>query len=440
MHLTSGFQLLTDVSDDFLRKFALNEQQYRVMAMAGVRSLMVQPVVARDQLTALFTFLYTTESGRRYGRDDPKLASELAFYAAHIIENTRLMRDVRLSEARFRVSLAGAKTVVYEQDASLRYRWGYSPLLPLNFLGKTHEECYPADQAAVLTALKRRVLDGESVCEELIVNMGGESRCLREALEPIRDHTGKVTGVIGSATDITEERHTQRQLRDALAFRDRMIGVLGHDLRNPLTAIRMGAAAVLRQPELPHDVRKKLQVVHRATGRMTEMIETLLDFARVEALGRLPLSPVPTDLGERAREVVDEARAAWPERAVELETRGDLRGQWDPARVEQAMSNLIANALQHGAPGKPVHVSVADVATAVAVEVRNEGAPIPADLMPVVFEPFSRGTSDTSPQGLGLGLYVVKQIVVAHGGTIDVVSSADSGTSFTLLLPRNPGA
>jgi signal transduction histidine kinase len=169
---------------------------------------------------------------------------------------------------------------------------------------------------------------------------------------------------------------------------------------------------------------------------MNEMIETLLEVARVECFGKLALSPVATDLGATVREVVDELRAAWPDRTIELEPRGDLQGRWDPARIQQATSNLIANALQHGDPRKAVHVSVDGIGTAVLLKVKNEGTPIPSDLKPVLFEPFSRGTSDGSPQGLGLGLYVVKQIAIAHGGTVDVESSSEVGTVFTLLLPR----
>src|SRR5262249_17951422 len=155
---------------------------------------------------------------------------------------------------------------------------------------------------------------------------------------PIRDHSGRIVGVTGSATDITEEKQTQQRLSEAIGVRDRMMGVLGHDLRNPLTAIRMAAAALLQEPDLPEKMQKKTQAIHKATGRMTEMIETLLDFARVESFGSLPLSPVGTDLGARVREVVDEARAAWPDRTIALETRGDLVGRWDPARVQQATS------------------------------------------------------------------------------------------------------
>src|SRR5262249_27586428 len=159
---------------------------------------------------------------------------ELALHAAHIIENARLLSDLRATEGRFRVSLAGARTAVFEQDSSLRYRWHYNPFVPVSLLGRTDEEGFPADQAAGLTALKRRVMEsGESSIEEKALTIGGERRIYRESLEAMRDQTGKPVGVIGSATDITEEKRTQDQLHQALRFRDRMMDVLGHDLRNP---------------------------------------------------------------------------------------------------------------------------------------------------------------------------------------------------------------
>lgn len=170
-------------------------------------------------------------------------------------------------------------------------------------------------------------------------------------------------------------------------------------------------------------------VIERAAKRMT--------LTRVESLGQLPVSPVTTDLGIQSREVVDETRAAWPERAIKLELRGDLQGYWDVARVEQAIANLISNALQYGDPRKPVHVSVDGQDGSVVLKVRNEGPPIDPRLIPRLFEPFSRGAPDASPHGLGLGLYIVRQIAVAHRGSVDVTSSADDGTVFALILPRS---
>jgi PAS domain S-box-containing protein len=436
MRLTTGFQLLTDVSDELLRRLAFTEEQHRLLKQAGVRSIMVQPVVSRGEIAAIFTFMYTTESGRRYGADEPALTSELALHAAHLIEDARLLGDLRTTEARFRVSLAGAKTVVFEQDPSLRYRWYYNPLIPFSLVGMTHEEAFPPEDAALLDGLKRRVLEtGERSSQELMISLGGERRNYRHVMEARRDPAGTIVGIIGSATDITEEKRTQQQLTEALRFRDGMMGVLGHDLRNPLSAVTTAAAAVFRR-DVADDVRSKIKVIESAAGRMGEMIETLLDLTRVESLGQLPVSRVSADLGALARQVVDESNVVWPDRAIHLATQGNLAGTWDPARVEQALSNLIANAMQYGDRSVPVRVTVDGTGEAVVLQVMNEGRPIPEDLVPVLFEPFSRGCTQTSPQGLGLGLFIVKQIASAHGGTIDVASRADSGTVFTLRLPR----
>jgi signal transduction histidine kinase len=437
LKLKSGFQLLTDVSDELLRKLAFDDEQYRLMAAAGFRSMMVHPVVAHGEVVAILTLVYTTESGRRYGRNDPPLVEELSAYAAHIVENARLLKDLRASEARFRVSLAGSRTMVYEQDTALRYVWYHNPAVPLSLTGKTDEEFHSADEAKLLTDLKRRVLEsGESVYQEVPLTFGGKRGLYREAIEPMRDRSGMIVGVIGSSTDITEEKRTQQQLNEALRFRDQMLGILGHDLRNPLGAVTTAAGALLRPGRLAEDDRGKVQVIQRATNRMTEMIETLLDFARVGSLGKLQVSPASTDLGDRAREIVDESRTAWPDRTIDLDIRGDPRGQWDPARIDQAISNLVVNALHHGDPGKPVRVSIDGAGENVVLKVKNEGPPIPTELMPVLFEPFTRGSSDRSPGGLGLGLYIVKQITLAHGGDVDLESNTATGTVVTLRLPR----
>jgi signal transduction histidine kinase/GAF domain-containing protein len=440
--LTGGFQLLTEVSDDMLRRFATNEERYRLLSLVGLRSLMVAPLVSRGQIFGILSLAYTAESGRRYGRDAPALVEEVALHAGHAFENARLMKDLKASEGRFRIALAAARTLVFEQDAALRYVWSYAPVARGNVLGKTHEESFPPEEAATLTKIKRRVLDeGVNVDEELDLTFGGqESRHYRETIEPMRDHDGKVVGLIGAATDITEQQRMRQQLAEELTFHERMTGILGHDLRNPLTVIAMAADRQLRSEDLPQEGRDQALRIRRSAGRMREMIDTLLDFTRLRFLGGLSVSPVPADLGEIARGAVEEMRAIWPERPMELEVHGDVRGEWDPARMSQTVSNLVGNAVTHGERGTPVQISVEGEGGEVDLEVHNWGAPIPPDLMPAVFEPFRHGAlQDRSPRGLGLGLYIVEQIAVAHGGTVNVSSSAEDGTTFTVRLPRKGG-
>ena len=246
--LTNGYQLLSEVSDDMLQRLTSSSAQYRLLAHIGIISLIVVPLVSRGQISGILTFAYTKESGRRYGRDDPPLAEELALHAAHTFENAHLMKDLKSSEARFRIALAGARTIVYEQDSSLRYVWYYNPLVAVNLMGKTHDEMLPPDEAAQLTAIKRRVLeDGEGVEMEFDFTFGGgERRHFRETIEPLRSDTGKIIGVIGAATDITAQQRTQQQLTEELDFRERMMGILGHDLRNPLGTVFMSADMLVR--------------------------------------------------------------------------------------------------------------------------------------------------------------------------------------------------
>jgi signal transduction histidine kinase len=155
------------------------------------------------------------------------------------------------------------------------------------------------------------------------------------------------------------------------------------------------------------------------------------------------MTPVAADLGAVCRRAVDELRAAIPGRRIELDVRGDTTGTWDPARIAQVVSNLVANALEHGARNAAVGLRVRGGADDVVVEVRNRGAAIPPELMAVMFEPFCRGSSlrDASrARGLGLGLYIAREIVRGHGGTIEVVSADARGTTFTVRLPRQPAA
>jgi signal transduction histidine kinase len=284
--------------------------------------------------------------------------------------------------------------------------------------------------------------NGEAVNEEVDLTLwGDERRHYREAIEPMRDQTGKVVGIIGAATDITEHQRLKQQLTDDIGFRERMMGVLSHDLRNPLNAITMAADLLLRVEDRQERERAQLQRIRRAADRMKEMIETLLDFTRLRYLGAFPTTPAAVDLGNIARVVVDELAGSRPGSHVELRVEGDLHGEWDPARVAQAISNLVGNALAYGTPGTVVDVLVKGEGDDVFVRVTNQGEPIPSALKAVLFEPFRRGViGDRSPHGLGLGLYIVNAIVTAHGGEIHVESTVDVGTTFTIRLPRKAAA
>jgi PAS domain S-box-containing protein len=410
-----------------------------------VCSVLVIPVTLSSSL-ATMTFLMTSESGRRYGPEDVAVADELVRRAAQLVESARVHQKLRQTEERFRVALAHSNVTVFEQDTSGRYRWVYNP--PLGYdtrevLGRTNDELVAPEDAARMNALDRVVLEtGERVHQEVRLSLKGEKRHLLVSQEPLRDGSGAIVGLTGAATDITDQKRAQEQLAQALAFRERMIGILGHDLRNPLSAVRALSTLLQRREDLPADAREGLGEIARAGQRMLELIETLLDFTNSRFKGSLPIAPVPTDLHAVCRGVVAEMRAAAPRRTIDLDLEGDGRGTWDPARIAQVVSNLVANALEHGAGEGPVRVSVGGGGADAVLEVRNEGPAIAPELRAVIFEPFCRGVAHrgaSGARGLGLGLYIVREIVSAHGGSIAVESSAERGTTFSVRLPRERG-
>ena len=236
-----------------------------------------------------------------------------------------------------------------------------------------------------------------------------------------------------------ENARIHAALGASLEFQERFVAVLGHDLRNPLAAIDM-AVGVLRQRATIGADASTMYVLDRmksSSTRMSRMIEQVLDLTRCRIAGGLALSPAPMDLCETLTRIVNELRMAHPSRSILLRCE-PLRGTWDGDRLEQVFSNLIANAVHYGAPEKPVSVDARHENGAVVVAVHNEGAPIPEALRAELFNPFrrgSRGSREAKTAGLGLGLYISREIALAHGGSLDVQSSSPEGTTFQVTLP-----
>jgi signal transduction histidine kinase len=216
-----------------------------------------------------------------------------------------------------------------------------------------------------------------------------------------------------------------------------LLGVLGHDLRNPLGAIKASARVLVLEHAGPQALQDSARRILSSSERMQRMVNDLLDFTRTRLAQPLPLTRGPVDLRPVAESTVEELRTMHPERTIVLRCAGDLAGHWDAERLAQLVSNLVANAIQHSAASTPVTVSVeADVA-AVRLQVHNTGAPIDRRLLPTLFEPLVRTPNGRDHHAnLGLGLYIANVIVRAHGGDIGVDSSAERGTTFTVTLPR----
>ena len=215
--------------------------------------------------------------------------------------------------------------------------------------------------------------------------------------------------------------------------RDLLLGVIGHDLRNPLTAVSVGSSSLLHAKTV-EDARVLGGRIKRSAERIQRVIADLLDLARARFGARMPVNREPIDLGEVARATVEELQLGHPDRQLVVERDGDLHGLWDRVRMGQMVSNLVGNAIQHGRD--PITVSVAADVDDVVVRVSNRGEPIPEAALPSLFEPFRRGFADNGDKArLGLGLFIVAEIVRRHAGTIEVRSAEDE-TVFTIRLPR----
>ncbi|WP_342378824.1 ATP-binding protein [Myxococcus stipitatus] len=253
-------------------------------------------------------------------------------------------------------------------------------------------------------------------------------------LSPTTGADGRVAALMATARDVTQARGEEE-------FREQFIGMLGHDLRNPLNALSMSAQQLRRKGNLDERQTALTERILTSADRMNRMIRQLLDFARARLGGGVPVVPSACDVFDIAHRTVDEMRASHPGRKLVLEVLGQGTGAWDGDRLEQAFSNLLANALKYSPADSPVRMWGEARERDVVLRVHNVGPPIPPEDVPHVFAAWRRGTravqhESGAPSGLGLGLYITRQILLAHGGEVSVESSLASGTTFTVRLPR----
>ena len=249
--------------------------------------------------------------------------------------------------------------------------------------------------------------------------------------------------VLRSKVDVFIELHDQKrrlseqlaELRQALRMNEVFVAVLGHDLRNPLSAVINGAELVARL-STDEKVQRVAARIRSSADRMTRMIEQLLDVARIRS-GRIEMKPAEGDLRQLSQALIDELQKDGMAPRVELSVVGETLGRFDPDRMGAAISNLVANAMQHGSPESPIRVHIdGSAGERLVLRVSNDGV-IPPDILATIFEPFHSSGPSSRPQGgLGLGLYIVQQFVSAHGGSVQARSTTADGTVFEIALPR----
>ncbi|HYF17847.1 MAG TPA: CHASE domain-containing protein [Ramlibacter sp.] len=221
-------------------------------------------------------------------------------------------------------------------------------------------------------------------------------------------------------------------------FAELFVGVVSHDLRNPLNVILLNASLLERDGLAPAQVARCVERIQSSSQLSLRLIRDLLDFTQARLGSGIPINRTAVDLAEVVGDAVEELRHSHPQREIRLEVQGHGRGDWDPDRVTQVVANLVSNALVHGGPQSPVTVRVLGEGDPVRLQVHNAGHPIPAELLPELFEPLRQGVpgEGSSSRNIGLGLFIVRQIALAHDGRVACESSAEAGTTFTVELPR----
>ncbi|MBZ4420451.1 PAS domain-containing protein [Myxococcus sp. RHSTA-1-4] len=322
---------------------------------------------------------------------------------------------------------------VIDANRALAHLLGHAS--PEEMLGRhVSEWVSPEFRQSVAAAMSRGV---ETPYELMVLRRDGQ----RLPIEVLAKHVtweGRPAR-LAAVWDISSRKSAEERAARTEHFRDQLLGVMGTDLRTPLQAIQQGTGALQRLGGLEEPQRRLVGHMAQAARRMERMIHELLDFTRERLAGGLVMRPEPGVLDEVVQRVVEERRQAHPGRTLLLEKEGDLRGRWDAARLAQLTDNLLGSVLQHGPEDAPVSLRLTGAVGGVTLSVHSDGLVVPAEEHATLFEPFRRGRP-ASPDGLGLGLYIARQIALAHGGRLTVESRNHGGIRFIVWLPREAAA
>ena len=401
-----------------------------VLFHGDVGSMLALPLIAHGRVLGVLTL--ASVRADRYGRADLALAEEFVLRAGLVLDNAQLYRDAERRSAIQKTITDNATACLILVDADDHATF-MNPAA-VNVTGyilrdleqrRLHDVLHGTETAGPSSWTSPKWTSSQQPKEDTLVRRDGTSFPASCNVAPLVSG-----GAVVEFRDVTVEKQAEH-------FRELFVGMLGHDLRSPLSAIVMSADVILKRGGLVEPYERALRRIATSAERMKVMIAQILDFTRGRLARGIPITRRRVDICEVVKRIVDELGAAQPGQTFDLVMPFACEGEWDPDRLEQVVSNLVGNALTHGRAGSPIQIRLAPFGEAVELAVRNQGTPIPAALLSVIFDPFQSGDSHHAShrRGLGLGLYITERIVVAHGGTIGVRSTAEEGTTFTITLP-----
>ncbi|MGA9519942.1 MAG: ATP-binding protein [Myxococcaceae bacterium] len=301
---------------------------------------------------------------------------------------------------------------------------------------------HPDDQEPFVAGWRSALERGSLYEAECRLRRGGDGLYRWQLCHavPERNNEGQIVAWLGTFTDFDDQRRARAEAQEALRLREEFIAIASHELRAPLTTLRLQLGAMERivckqeAEGISERLPKRIEAAIRQIDRMSRLIGNLLDLTRITA-GKLSLEPESFDLSALMGDLVETfgQSAARAGCKLALHAEGPVTGTWDRLRIEQVATNLLSNALKYGT-GHPIEVFVSQEGDKARLEVRDHGRGIPQEDLERIFERYERAMA-RDKAGLGLGLFISRQIVEAHGGTIGVTSEIGSGSTFTVQLP-----
>jgi PAS domain S-box-containing protein len=383
--------------------------------------------------------------------DELGAPSGFAIVTHDVTEQRKMEAALRTNEERLRLAAEAGAVGTWEEilddgryiaDSQFLALAGLPPDQQATFedvLSNVHQ-----DDRDYVQQQRKRVLEVERGCEfEFVFEFriaprtnGDNTRwmeCHGKMLESRNEPEKR--RVIGVLHDTTELHRFDE-------FRKLAAGIIAHDLRAPLSTIKLTSQLLIESEGLPQEGPQMVQTILRKVDSMAKMVDRLLLYTQAQFGGGVSLDREFADLEHVCQDAIGDVQASCPDAEIHFQTEGNCWGVWDRVRLTEVASNLVGNAVKHGQPGQPIYVLARDEGDQVSLHVHNLGPPIPTGLLPVIFEPFRRTERhhSSSEGSFGLGLYIVKEIVAAHGGTVEVSSSEAAGTRFTVRLPRGAAA